>query len=251
MLKNQRPPANIQDSPISPANDPITAVVEVVPFLVGLLMLAVALAAIIILALVEPIWLDALIRSMTGPKTAWYLTRASALVSYALLWWSMALGLAITNRMARAWPGGPTVCDLHEHASLLGLGFALVHALSLLGDQYIGYSLGQILVPFSNTAYRPLWVGIGQISMYLMVAVTLSFYVRQQIGTRMWRLIHYLSFAGFGLALAHGIWSGTDSAAGWATWMYTASGLSLVGLTIYRVLVTMQASQRRSQPKSR
>jgi predicted ferric reductase len=156
----------------------------------------------------------------------------------------MALGLAITNRMARAWPGGPTVSELHEYASILGLVFAAVHALSLLGDRYIGYSMGQILVPFSNTAYRPLWVGLGQIAFYLMIPVTFTFYVRRWIGGRAWRVIHYLSFGLFALALAHGVLSGSDSGAAWAQWAYVASGLSLGGLTAYRIVVIRRPTRR-------
>jgi cytochrome b561 len=43
----------------------------------------------------------------------------------------------------------------------------------------------------------------------------------------------------FLLALAHGLMSGTDTAALWARNLYWASGASLVFLTIYRVLVSI------------
>jgi hypothetical protein len=62
------------------------------------------------------------------------------------------LGLSITNRLARLWPGGPAAADLHEHASLLGLAFGLLHALVLLGDAYIGYTLPQLLIPFASVS---------------------------------------------------------------------------------------------------
>jgi predicted ferric reductase len=146
--------------------------------------------------------------------------------------------------MARAWPGGPTVSDLHEYASILGLVFAVIHALSLLGDHYIGYSLAQLLVPFASTAYRPFWVGLGQLAFYLMIPVTFTFYVRRWIGGRAWRMIHYLSFGLFALALAHGVLSGSDSGASWVQWAYAASGLSLVALTIYRIQVSRRPARR-------
>ena len=34
------------------------------------------------------------------PKAYWYLSRSSAIVAYILLWISMVLGLAITNKLA-------------------------------------------------------------------------------------------------------------------------------------------------------
>jgi len=203
----------------------------------ALMLLAIAaggLAAIVVL----PAWLSRVGASLAGPepKAYWYLSRASALVAYVLLWLSMALGLSMTNRLARVWPGGPTAFDLHRHTSLLGLAFALFHALVLLGDRYIGYTLAQVLTPFASAGYRPQWVGLGQVGLYMLALVALSFYARRAIGQRLWRLIHGLSFAVFLLALVHGLLSGTDSAAAWARALYWLSGGSLLFLTIYRLL---------------
>jgi predicted ferric reductase len=202
------------------------------------------LGGVLALAIIFPDVGASLGATMFGEKTFWYLSRASAFVAYGLIWWSMALGLTITNRMARAWPGGPAVSELHEYASILGLVFAAIHALSLLGDHYIGYSLIDILVPFASAAYRPFWVGLGQLAFYLMLPVTFTFYVRRWIGGRAWRTIHYLSFGLFALALAHGIWSGSDSGVSWVQWAYAASGLSLVALTIYRIRVSRRPAGR-------
>jgi predicted ferric reductase len=165
----------------------------------------------------------------------WYLSRSSAVVSFGCLWLSMALGLGITNKLARVWPGGPTFAALHEHTSWLGLGLAVFHALVLLGDRYIGYTLTQVLVPFANTQYRPLWVALGQVALYLLAVVVLSFSVRRWIGYRLWRLIHYLSFGAFALALAHGLLAGTDNASPWMWSLYAGSAVSLGWLTFFRV----------------
>jgi predicted ferric reductase len=139
--------------------------------------------------------------------------------------------------MARVWPGVFTAFDLHQYTSLLGLGFATFHALILLAEHYIGYSLVQILVPFAGGDYRPLWVGLGQIALYLSILVTFTFYIRKQIGNRAWHLIHLLSYVLFALTLLHGIFSGTDSGNLWVTAFYWAAGFSLLFLTIYRMLI--------------
>src|SRR5262249_1234902 len=124
--------------------------------------------------------------------------------------------------------------------SLLGLGFDVVHVLSLLGDTYIGYNLFQVLAPFASTGYEQFWVGIGQVAMYLLIPVTLSFYARKRLGARGWRPIHGLSYLFFAMALLHGLFSGTDSGSWWAAGIYWFSSLSLLVLTAYRVL-TRQA----------
>jgi predicted ferric reductase len=144
--------------------------------------------------------------------------------------------LLMTNKLARMWPGGPTSFDLHQYSSLLGLAFALFHALILMGDAYIAYTLAQILTPFASVDYKPLWVGLGQIGFYVMAIVGLSFYARRIITQKGWRLIHFLSFALFVLALVHGLQSGTDAATPWAQAVYWVSGVSVMFLTIYRIL---------------
>ena len=163
---------------------------------------------------VLPAWLPDMSASLLGrePKGYWYLSRASGFVAFGLLWLSAALGVAITNKLVRLWPGGPTAIDLHQHTGLLGLTFALFHTLILLGDRYVGYTMAGLLVPFASVGYRSFWVGLGQIAFYLMLVVWLSFYVRRRIGHRWWRRVHYLSFLLFLLALAHGMSSGPDSA---------------------------------------
>jgi predicted ferric reductase len=206
-----------------------------IPPLVGALLGLAILAGMAVALVGQAGGLAALSTALLGEHAAWYLSRASAFVAYVLLWWSMVLGLSITNRLARLWPGGPAAADLHEHASLLGLAFGLLHALVLLGDQYIGYTLPQTLIPFASVNYEPVWVGLGQIGLYLMALVTFSFYVRRRIGARAWRIIHYLSFVVFVLALVHGVFSGTDSSLPWAFWMYVGTGASVLAMTIYRI----------------
>ncbi len=214
---------------------------------VALLLLAVAAGALAAV-LVLPQWLPALGASLFAPdaKAYWLLARSSGFAAYGLLWLSMALGLMITNKLARLWPGGPVAYEVHQYASILGLAAALFHALILLGDVYINYTLADVLVPFASDSYRPLWVAMGQVSWYLFALVGLSFYVRRFIGRNAWRLLHGASFAVFVLALAHGLCTGSDSNSWWAASIYWASGGSLLFLTIYRVLVRRRPSPPRA-----
>jgi predicted ferric reductase len=205
---------------------------------IGLGVLAAALAL--------PAWLPGLSASLLGaePKAYWYLSRASGLVAFGLVWFSMAWGLLLTSRAARRWPGVASAGDLHQHASLLGLGFGFFHGLILLGDRFANYSLAQILVPFAASAHKPLWVGIGQLCFYLFALVTFSFYIRPWLGNGMWRAIHLLSFAVYLMALAHGVMSGTDTSSPWIQAGYWASAGTLLFLTIYRVLVARLSPAR-------
>jgi predicted ferric reductase len=203
--------------------------------------------------LLLPTWLPNMAGSLSGesPKIYWYLSRATAFVSLSILWISMALGLGMTNKMARLWPGAPASFAIHEYVSLLGLAFALFHALVLLGDHYINFTVAQIFMPFSTVDYRPTWVGIGQIGFYVWLIVALSFYIRSSIGQKTWRILHYLSFAMYVMGLLHGLFSGTDSTANWAQWYYWISGGSLLFLLVHRIVnSSIEKLTPRSLPKA-
>ena len=238
---------NDKTVPTQEITDTLPAAVQ----LQGLLLILLAVIAGVLFAInLIPLWLPGLAFSATGsePKVFWFLSRGSAIAAYWILWLAMAMGIIITNKMAQIWPGVPPAYEIHQYTSLLGMGFALFHALILMGDQYIHYTLLQVLAPFASENYRPLMVGIGQVAFYVWGVVNLSFYVRKRIGKKAWHWIHFASYASFLGAMAHGILSGTDSPTVWAQVSYWVSGASLLFLTVYRVLIVRFPA---SAPKSK
>jgi predicted ferric reductase len=204
----------------------------------GAVILIAASLGVTAAVLILPNWLPGLAGSMIGtsPKVFWYLSRSTALVSMGILWASMMLGVGITNKMARLWPGAPAAFALHEYLSLLGLGFAAFHGLILLGDHYAKFSLAQILIPFTSSSFHPFWVGLGQLGFYTWALVTASFYVRKYIGQGTWRTLHYVSFFTYMAAMFHGISSGTDTSLTWVQGFYWLTGASLLFVFIARVV---------------
>ena len=196
-------------------------------------------AGIWMAAILIPSWMPGITASILGSdvKVYWYISRGSAVIAYALLWFSMILGLLMTNRMTKPWPGPAISNEFHQFISILGMVFVTVHAFILMGDQYIHYSLLQVLTPFTSVDYRPFWVGLGQIGFYFWLVLVISFYVRKKIGNKKWRLLHYISFITFLGAMIHGITSGTDTAEPWMQLIYWISGGSVLFLVIYRILM--------------
>jgi predicted ferric reductase len=223
------------------------------PFQHFILMVLVVLAGVLLAVNLAPLWLPGLTSSTSGnaPQVYWFLSRGSAISAFWLLWLSMGMGIIITNKMAQIWPGIPPAYEVHQYASLLGMGLALFHALILLGDRYINYQVFQVLVPFASAPYRPTWVGFGQLALYVWAVVNISFYVRKQIGKTAWRLIHFVSYASFLAVLLHGIFSGTDSPATWVHVLYWGSGASLLLLTIYRILIVRFSPNQKMVNKPR
>jgi len=200
--------------------------------------LSLFLAALlgVVLALVAlPHLLPTLFSDIAAQKAYWHLSRASGVVAYLLLWLSTALGLLLTNRLARVWPGGPFAFDMHQFASLLALAFTSFHALILLGDDYIGYALAQILLPFASVDYRPVATGLGQLAFYIALIISISFYVRGRIGRKVWRLLHYGAFLVFILITFHGLLAGTDAPSLWPLYLFSFG--SILFLTLYRILI--------------
>lgn len=177
----------------------------------------------------------------------WYLSRSAGLVAYALLWGSVVWGLLLSAR-----PGGrlqpPTLFDAHQFLSNAALGFAFFHALVLIGDRYASFPLSAILAPFAGT-YKPALVALGQIALWLSLFLSLSFVVRKQIGQRVWRAFHYVSFLVYWMALLHSVAMGSDTQLLWVKWMYIGTGAAVVLLTAYRMLRTGRNSTPMAETK--
>ncbi len=198
--------------------------------------IAIGLGAIAAMIMI-PAWIDPALVMMSGdkPKIFWLLGRTSAFISFAFLWMAMLLGLLMTNKLARIWPGGPVALDLHQFTSIAGLGFAVFHALILMGSKFLHYSLLDVFIPFHSDAYRQNWVGLGQVSLYGFAILIASFYVRRIITQRIWRALHFSSFLLFVTSMAHGLLTGTDTNTYWALALYGLAILSVTGLTLRRI----------------
>jgi methionine sulfoxide reductase heme-binding subunit len=164
----------------------------------------------------------------------WYLSRAAGFTAYLALFGSVALGMMLSTRAAARTGRQQLAFDMHRFLSILALAFSLFHVYVLLGDQYLNFSVWQLSVPFASP-YRTLAVATGVVSMYAMVLVVASFYVRKFIGYRTWRALHFITFAMYAGVTLHGITAGTDTTQAWARLLYLSTGLAVLGLLAYRL----------------
>jgi predicted ferric reductase len=226
------------NSPIASAKGAFQSQIDPEPMSLVFTVAAASIGGMLLAVLVLPAWLPSLTASILAPepKVFWYISRASAVVAYSMLFISMVLGLLMTGKLAQTWPGAAAANEFHQFNSLLALFLGAFHGLILMGDKYIHYTLMQVLLPFASQNYRPEWVGLGQISLYLTLITVLSFYVRRRIGNKAWRAIHLVTFAAFVMVLVHGIASGTDVTSPVLMGYYWVSGAVVLFLTVYRVL---------------
>ncbi len=168
---------------------------------------------------------------MIDHTLSWEVARTGGMLAYVLVTASVVIGMLISLKLrSPAWPRFLTT-DLHRYVTVFALTFTVVHGLAVWVDPFTGFTPAEVLLPAASH-YRPLWVGLGIVGGYLLLAVWASEYVRRWIGYAWWRALHYLAFAVFALATLHGIGTGSDTSAPWALAIYfvcTGAVLALLG----------------------
>jgi methionine sulfoxide reductase heme-binding subunit len=141
--------------------------------------------------------------------TLWYASRATGVVALLLLTGVMVLGLLV-NRQGRL-PGLPkfAVTGLHRNLSLLAVAFVAIHVLTAVADGYVNIPLTSAVVPFTSP-YERLWLGLGAVSLDLMVAVIVTSLLRRHLSRRAWRVVHLLSYLSWPVAWAHSFFASAD-----------------------------------------
>lgn len=169
-------------------------------------------------------------------RVYWYMSRSSGVVAYLLLWGSMAWGLMVTSKVLDGVARPSLTYELHQFLSVLALAVGAFHAVILLGDTYMQFTLLDLLIPF-RSSYQPLWVGAGILACYLSALLVGSFYIKKRLGQRAWRVLHFASFGAWVMITLHGVLAGTDSATPVMVGLYLCAIASISFLLTYRILM--------------
>jgi len=154
------------------------------------------------------------ILATSGSKALWYLTRGTGVVTLLLLTVSVVLGIVTSVRWASPrWPRF-VVEWTHRNVSLVVLVFLAIHVATAVIDSFAPLRWVDAVVPLSS-AYRPLWVGFGAVTLDLLLAVTVTSLVRVRLGFRTWRVVHWAAYACWPSAVLHGLGTGSDTRQGW------------------------------------
>jgi methionine sulfoxide reductase heme-binding subunit len=151
--------------------------------------------------------------TITSSAALWYASRATGVVSLLLLSLVVMLGIGV-NRQGRL-PGLPSfaVTGLHRNLSLLAVLFIAVHVATAVIDPYVSIGLAAVVIPFTS-AYEPFWLGLGAVALDLIAALVVTSLLRARISRRYWRGIHWLAYAAWPVALAHGFGASPDLRSG-------------------------------------
>ena len=76
-----------------------------------------------------------------------------------------------------------------------------------------------MFLPFVS-AYRPFWLGLGALALDLVLALVITSLLRQRLGHRGWRAVHWIAFACWPIAVIHGLGTGSNTKIGWVQVLY-------------------------------
>ncbi len=157
----------------------------------------------------------------------WALGRGTGIV--ALVCFTITLALGVLGRSGRdaLGVGRFGANELHRTAALTGTGLIAVHVGTLLLDPYAQLRLLDVVLPFTG-AYRPFWQGLGTLGLDLLVVITVVSLLRDRLGPKVFRAVHWATYAMWPVAMAHALGNGSDNTSPWL--IALAVGCTLVVL---------------------
>jgi sulfoxide reductase heme-binding subunit YedZ len=170
----------------------------------------------------------------------WYLNRATGLVSLLLMTTTVVLGVLV-HRQVRL-PGLPRfgAVGLHRNVSLVSAVLLVVHVVSAVVDGYVSIGWLDTVVPFV-AGYETFWVGLGTLAVDLTALVVLTSLLRGRLPLRVWRGVHWTSYALWPLAFVHGLGAGTDLGSGWVLTGAVACAVAVAAATAVAVSGRLRA----------
>jgi sulfoxide reductase heme-binding subunit YedZ len=180
--------------------------------------------------------------------SVWNLIRCSGFLAFYFMTVSLALGLCKSFPMLKKKKG--LILQFHQTSGWYGLLTIIFHIILIWQDQYVPYSLTEILLPL--TAKNEVIVSsLGTLSFYLFFLVTISsdFFIKK-LGLKLWKKIHLVVIPAWVLMLIHGLFIGSDTDKPWAMFLYGGASSILIVLGLIRFLDSVTSRQQADRPVS-
>jgi len=139
--------------------------------------------------------------------TAVELSSDAGLVAMVLLTLNILLGLLLSARYntVRSWPHRRLpVFDIHNWTAYVALALIVIHPVLLLFSETAHFHVVDVLFPI-HSPHQTLYNIWGALAFYCVLFVVVTSYVRSRLGSRLWKKLHYVSYAGAGFLFAHGV----------------------------------------------
>jgi predicted ferric reductase len=146
---------------------------------------------------------------MTTDQFFWVLARVAGLSSYAVLAIALVTGIALRTAVLDWLGSNRALRALHEYTTVLWIPLAVLHLLSLQLDTTARVGLLDLVIPF-HSSYGTLALGLGALSVDLLILVTVTAFFKRRMNKNMWQWLHRMAYVAFALIFLHAVLSGTD-----------------------------------------
>lgn len=141
-------------------------------------------------------------------------TAALVLASLAVLVGALRAG-GLAGSDARGSRRRLELAIIHEVLGLAMIIMLLVHGFVLLGDNFVKQDIADLAIPFIGPVEPVAYNGIGIISGYVFMLLSLTYYVRDRIGDDRWTTVHRFTVLAWAGSFVHTLGEGTDRHEAW------------------------------------
>jgi hypothetical protein len=117
---------------------------------------------------IAPVFLAA--ANAENPSWYWYATRGLGVSTLIVLTVTVVLGILTATRWSGDETPGFVAVDLHRNFSLLGICLLVAHIVTTVLDPFAHISIRDVIIPV-GAAYRPVWLGLGVVAFWILIAV--------------------------------------------------------------------------------
>lgn len=153
-------------------------------------------------------------------EALWAVGRGTGITALGFLTVALTLGIAARSGRPLLLLPRFAVAEVHRFAALAATLLVMSHLVLLLLDPYAQLRLVDLAVPFVGE-YRPLWLGLGTLAVDVLAVVIAASLLRRRVGARIFRVVHWATYAMWPIAFAHALGAGTDA---YRTWFLLFAG---------------------------
>jgi predicted ferric reductase len=165
----------------------------------------------------------------------WIVARATGVAAYIALCLSILSGLALRTSVLDFLAKNRALRSLHDFMTWVWLPLGGLHVVALLADKTAQIDPLDIVVPF-QVSYAPVAIGLGTLSLDIIVLVTITSWLRRRVDDRLWRWIHRSSYVAFVTMFVHALMSGTDFSSPLISTVTWSAALGIGLLAMARIL---------------
>jgi DMSO/TMAO reductase YedYZ heme-binding membrane subunit len=163
-----------------------------------------------------------------GSQGLWFVSRATGLALLVLFSAVMVLGVAARLGSApRRWPRFVS-SELHRALALFSVAFLALHVVTAILDPFLA-------------------IGLGTLAVDLGGAVLLTSLVRDRLGFRAWRAVHWLAYLAWPVAFVHSLTAGNDLRIWWVALVEWGSAAAVSTAVLARLLHSIRHATSPSQ----